>query len=125
MKRESNIGDSQRISIYENGIVSIPSETKMSIVEIADLFEISYQIIKRNIRAIEKTNIATGDYTMSCSLEGQTIYPDYYGLDMIVALAFRVQSAKVEILRQWIVRKLLRPEISELLITNIPNSILN
>lgn len=125
MKRESNIGDSQRISIYENGIVSIPSETKMSIVEIADLFEISYQIIKRNIRAIEKTNIATGDYTMSCSLEGQTIYPDYYGLDMIVALAFRVQSAKVEILRQWIVRKLLRPEISELLITNIPNPILN
>lgn len=125
MKRELKIGSSQRITIHDNGTVNIPSETKMSIAEIAYLFEIFYPTIKRNIRIIEKSSIVCGDYTMSCTLEGKTIYPDYYGLKMIVALAFRVQNPKTEIFRQWIIRKLLKPEISELLITSIQNPILN
>lgn len=42
------------ITISDNGAVTIPSETKMSISEIADLFEIYYQTAKHHIRAIEK-----------------------------------------------------------------------
>ncbi len=97
----------------------------MSIAEIADLFDIYYRTAKGHIRAIEKTNVVSGNYSWSCTLEGKTIYPDYYGLEMIVALAFRMQSAKAEILRKWIVRKLLKPEISEILLTDIQDPILN
>jgi hypothetical protein len=34
-----------------------------------------------------------------------TIYPDYYGLEMIVAVAFRVQSHNAKIFREWVVNK--------------------
>jgi hypothetical protein len=64
----------------------------MTISEIADLFGIYYQTAKKHIRTIEKSAIAGGDERMSCTVEGMTIYPDYYGLEMIVAVAFRVQS---------------------------------
>ena len=72
------------IITIENGVVTVPGNVRMSICEIADLFEAFYQTVKRNIRAIEKTGIAGGDYSMSCTVEGQKAYPEYYGLEMIV-----------------------------------------
>jgi hypothetical protein len=42
MKRKLKIGDSQIITITDNGTVIVPGETKMSISEIADLFGIYY-----------------------------------------------------------------------------------
>lgn len=56
----------------------------MSIGEIAVLFSIYYREAKRHIRAIEKSGVAGGDYTMGCSCEGSNIYPDYYGLEMVL-----------------------------------------
>jgi len=105
MKRELKIGDSQLITISDSRSISVPSETKMSISEIVDLFGIYYQTAKRHIRAIEKSGVANGDYSLSCSVEGKNIYPDYYGLEMIIALAFRVQSEKAEIFRRWVCRR--------------------
>jgi hypothetical protein len=32
-------------------------------------------------------------------------YPDYYGLEMIIAVAFRVQSKNAKLFRNWLVRK--------------------
>lgn len=88
------------IIMTDNGTVIVPSETKMSIAEIADLFGIYYQTAKRHIRTIEKSGIAGGDYTMICTVDGQKIYPEYYGLEMIIALAFRVQSKNAEMFRK-------------------------
>lgn len=108
----------------ENGIVYVPNGTRMSIVEIANLFDIFYQTAKREIRTIEKLGIASGDAT-SCTAEGQTICPDYYGLEMVIALAFRVKTAKAEVFRKWIIREVLKTEASEKLIMFIQNPILN
>ena len=93
------------ITITDSGNVTVPSETKMSTLEIANLFGIYYQTAKRHIRAIEKSNIAYGDYSLTCTVDGKSIYPDYYGLEMIVAVAFRVQSEKAEIFRRWLFRR--------------------
>ncbi len=93
------------ITISDSGNVTVPSETKMSISEIADLFGIYYQTAKRHIRAIEKSGVVNGDYSMSSACEGSKVYPDYYGADMIIAVAFRVQSEKTEMLRRWVVRR--------------------
>jgi hypothetical protein len=100
MKKERNT-----ITISDSGVVTIPSEVRMTISEIADLFDIYYQTAKKHIRAIEKSGIAGGDEKMSCTVEGMKIYPDYYGLEMIIALAFRVQSHNAKIFREWIVSK--------------------
>lgn len=90
----------------ENGIITVPSETKMSIYEIADLFGIYYQTSKKLIRDIEKSGIAHGDYLGSCIVEGSKIYPDYYGLEVIIAVAFRVQSPNADIFRRWLLDKI-------------------
>ena len=90
------------ITISENGIVTVPNETKMSITEIADLFGIYYQTTKRHIRAIEKSKILSVDYSMNGSIESTNFYPDYYELEMVIALAFRVYSLKANIFRKWI-----------------------
>lgn len=89
-----------KIAITDNGKVIVPSDVRMNISEIADLFGIFHQTVKRHIRAIEKQcstersvvklGIATGDDTLGCSVEGMNIYPDYYGLEMIITIAFRV-----------------------------------
>ncbi len=93
------------ITITDGGSVTVPSETKMSISEIADLFGIYYQTAKRHIHTIEKSGVASGDYSLSCTVEGKSIYPDYYGLEMVIALAFRVQSEKTEMFRRWVCRR--------------------
>lgn len=93
------------ITISDNGTVSVPNEVKMSITEIANLFGIYYQTVKRQIRSIEKSAIATGNCSMSSNMEGMKIYPDYYGLEMILALAFQIQSRNAQVIRKWILSK--------------------
>lgn len=84
--------ENRKIRIENAGII-VPSETKMNIAEIADLFGVYYQTIKKLIRDIEKSGVAGGDYSGSCTCEGSKIYPDYYGLEMVIAVAFHLQSA--------------------------------
>ena len=97
--------ENRKIILSDNETVIVPGETKMSISEIADLFGIFHQTAKRHIRAIEKLGITTGDDTIGCSIEGMNVYPDYYGLEMIIAVAFRVQSPKAAVFRKWIQEK--------------------
>ncbi|MDR1055233.1 MAG: virulence RhuM family protein [Prevotellaceae bacterium] len=93
------------ISIVETGIVTVPNDIRMTIGEIADLFGTYYQTVKRHIRTIEKSTVVGGDCTMSCTVEGMKIYPDYYGLEMIIAVAFRVQFYKADLFRKWLMKK--------------------
>ncbi len=109
----------------ENAVITVPSKTKMNIAEIADLFGVYYHTAKKHIRAIEKLGVAGGDYSGSCTCEGSKIYPDYYGLEMVIAVAFQVQSANAEVFRKWIYRRVERTEIPKMLMLPIQNSMLN
>lgn len=100
-----------KIKINDNGAVYIPRNVRMNIEEIADLFGIFYQSAKKNIRCVEALGICTGDQSMSGTVKGAKIVSDYYGLDMIVAIAFRVQSVKANIFRKWIIDKSTKLEV--------------
>jgi len=113
------------ITITHNGNITVPNEAKMSIPEIADLFGIFYRTAKRHIRSIEKSGIAEGDYSMTCRAEGSKVYPVYYGLEMVIAVAFRVQSAKTKVFREWIIRKADKHDVTATLISPLQNSMLN
>lgn len=117
--------DKYKITITENEIVNIPSKVRMTIPEIADLFGVFYQTTKREVRAIEKAGIAGGDVSSPCIVEGQHIYSEYYGLDMIIALAYRVQSSKADILRRWITNKVMRSGVVTTLVLPLQNAMLN
>ena len=114
-----------KIKINDNGAVHIPRNVRMNIEEIADLFGIFYQSAKKNIRSVESLGICTGDQSMSGTVEGAKIVSDYYGLDMIIAIAFRMQSVKANIFRQWIIDKSTKPEVTTMPLLSIQNAMLN
>jgi len=98
------------IAISENGNVSVPESVQMRDFEIAELFGVMIPTIRSNIRAILKTNIVIADCTNGATLVGCNVLPDYHGLDMIMALAFRIQSPQAEIFRRWILVKATKRE---------------
>lgn len=100
-----------KIKISDNGTVHVPINVRMNITEIAELFEIFYQVAKKNIHSIEELGICIGDQSMSGTVKGAKIVSDYYGLDMIIAIAFRVQSVKANIFRKGIIDKSTKSEV--------------
>jgi hypothetical protein len=83
----------------------------MTIGEIADLLGIYYPTTKRHIRAIEKAGIANGDYSMCCMVGNGAVHPEYYGLEMIITLAFRVRSWQADKFRQWLMERVTQPTL--------------
>ncbi|MDV7052873.1 hypothetical protein R4E93_14695 [Bacteroides ovatus] len=95
------------VEINENGNVFIPNNVQMRDFEIAELFGVMIPTIRSNVRAILKSEVVTIDTQHGGTVIGATILPDYYGLDMIMALAFRIHSRNAEIFRKWILRKVI------------------
>ncbi len=95
------------IIAIENGIVTIPQsgEVRMSAFEIASLFEVYVQTVNGGIKTILKSGIVKADIPCLVTVTGNTLMPDIYGLDMIVALSFRIESRNAEVLRKWLMRK--------------------
>lgn len=114
-----------KITISDNGTVHIPRNVRMNIEEIAELFGIIYQATKKNIRSVEALGICSGDQSMSGTVENTKIVSDYYGLDMIIAIAFRVQSVKANIFRQWIIDKSTKQGVTTIPLLSIQNTMLN
>lgn len=94
-----------KIVINGNGAVSVPDKVMMQDFEIAGLFGVTIPAVRANIRTILKTGIVTGGFTNGATLVGNNILPDCYGLDMIMALAFRIHSSQTGIFRRWILGK--------------------
>jgi hypothetical protein len=96
------------ITISDYGVITVPTNpdrVRMTIIEIAELFGIFYPTAKRHVRAIETAVIADGDYTMTCMVGGMNVRPEYYGLEMITAVAFRVKSWQADKFRRWLMER--------------------
>ena len=98
------------ITISKNGKVSVPDSVQMRDFEIAELLGVMIPTIRSNIRAILKTNIVIADCTNGAMLVGCNVLPDYHGLDMVVALAFRIQSPQAEVFCGWVLAKAAKRE---------------
>ena len=105
-----NMEKGTMVTINGNGSVSVPDKVMMQDFEIAGLFGVMIPTVRANIRTILKTGIVTGDLTNGATLVGNNILPDYYGLDMIMALAFRIHSPQAEVFRRWILEKAIKVE---------------
>ena len=78
------------ITISENGNVTVPVNVQMRDFEIAELLGVMIPAVKSNIQAIIKSKVVMADTTNGATLVGNNILPDYFGLDMVMALAFRI-----------------------------------
>lgn len=98
------------ITISENGVITIPSATTAPILmrdfEIAELFGIYSPTVKAAIKAILKSGAVAPDYTHGGEVAGMSILPDYYGLDMITAIAFRIHSPQAQAFRELVLSRL-------------------
>ena len=99
----------------DDGFVVAPrylGAVRMSVGEIAALLGIYYQTAKRHIRAIEKSGIAQGDYSMCCVADRYGVHPEFYGLEMVAAVAYRVKSWQADSFRQWMMERATQPAIT-------------
>ena len=104
MKRE-------KITISEDGIITLPSNPTKTIwmrdFDIAELLGVMLPTIKSNIRAILKSNVVAEDTTNGATLVGRNILQDYFGLDMVMALAFRINSMNAQLFRDFVIQKMI------------------
>lgn len=94
-----------QITIGETGEITIPAHVCMRSFEIADLFGVYTRTVDAHIKAIMKTGITLGDYSGECLVDGNRIVPLHFGMDMIIALAFRIDSLQAKRFRDWVLYK--------------------
>ena len=85
----------------------------MTVWEIADAFNVSATAVVSAIKAIQKADILN-DYEVCkyiCLDNGNTA--DVYSLEMIIPIAFRLNTYYTDIFRKWIVSKVYEKKTSE------------
>lgn len=94
------------ITISENGRVNIPnSNVWMSFSELVVLFDVVAPILKAAIRAIHKSGVIA-EYTQHCEVMPYTYWATLYNMDMIAALAFRINSYGAEKIRSELLKRI-------------------
>ena len=95
-----------KITIEENGAVSVPTNVRMRSFEIAALLGVYTQTVDAHIRAILKSGVVGVDISGPATVAGNTVVPDFHGLEMVVALAFPIHSPQALRFREWVIRRL-------------------
>ena len=75
--------------------------------QLADLFGVYIQTITTNIKAIIKSGAVKPSIDCTVMMSGNTLLLELYGMDMIIALAFRINSSAADIFNKWVIRKIL------------------
>lgn len=97
------------IKTDENGNIRIVgnshTEIWMTVWEIAELFNASVSSIQKEIKAIRKSGILT-DYEACKYIRMENGYSaDIFNLDIIIAVAYRVNSFYAHAFRKWLKEK--------------------
>ena len=89
------------ITISENGNVNIPSgKVWMSEMELVELFGVTTPTLRAAIRAIYKSGMLCPVSTQRCDLATPKSWATYYNLEVVIALAFRLNTYEADRTRQ-------------------------
>lgn len=94
------------VIISDNGKVNVPANVQMRDFEIAELFGVMLPTVKGKIKTLLKNR-----HFNDCSynvVSGSSLIPEYFDLEMVVAIAFSVDSCQAGIFREWIMRKIMQ-----------------
>ena len=98
------------ITIDEYSVLTLPSNPTetvwMNECELVELIGANRRTLRAHIKSVLKSDVVHADFRHGATQCGNCLLPDYYGLDMIMALAFRIHSPNTQILRKYIVGKL-------------------
>ena len=89
------------ITISENGKVNIPSNgVWMSEMELVELFGVLAPTLRAAIKAIYKSEMLCPAATQRCDLAMPKSWATYYNLEVVIALAFRLNTYEASRIRQ-------------------------
>ena len=95
------------ITISENGNVNIPSSNIwMSEVELVELFGVIAPTLRAAIRAIYMSGMLNPATTQRCDLATPASWATFYNLEVVIALAFRLNTYEASRIRQKVLESL-------------------
>ena len=93
------------ITISDNGAVNIPAAPiQMTAHEIAELFYVLVPTVKAKIKSVLKSKFVAKQYGF---MVDDFNLPEFYDLEMVIAVAFAVDSYRADIFRRFVMRKVL------------------
>lgn len=91
------------ITISESGRVNIPSgNVWMSEMELVELFGVIAPTLRAAIKAIYKSETLCPISTQRCDLATPTSWATFYNLEVVIALAFRLNTYEANRIRQMV-----------------------
>ena len=103
------------ITISESGRVNIPSSNVwMSEMELVELFGVIAPTLRAAIRAIYKSGTLSATTTQRCDLVTPASWATYYNLEVIIALAFRLNTYAASRVRQKVLENLCQRKENEI-----------
>ena len=95
------------ITISENGNVNIPSgNVWMSEMELVELFGVIAPTLQSAIKAIYKSGMVCPVSTQRCDLATPASWATFYNLEMVIALAFRLNTYEASRIREKVLESL-------------------
>ena len=95
------------ITINESGRVNIPSgNVWMSEMELVELFGVISPTLRAAIRAIYKSGTLCPVSTQRCDLATPASWATFYNLEVVIALAFRLNTYEANKIRQKVLEEL-------------------
>jgi len=106
MKKEITVTYLKKVTETGNGF-----GIRMSSWQIARLFGVYEATVIANVKAIIKSGVIIPNTYGSLVASGKSFLPEFYDLEMIIALAFRINSAETAEVRKWLLRKISKVNI--------------
>lgn len=95
------------VTISESGRVNIPSiNVWMSEMELVELFGVIAPTLRAAIRAIYKSGTLTLATTQRCDVATHKSWATFYNLEVVIALAFRLNTYEASRIRQKVLEAL-------------------
>ena len=114
MKRDIIIIEDKAVSVTGN-------EIWMTSTEIAGLFHTGVPAVNAAIKAVRKSDVLN-DYEVCRYMQLENrLYADVYALEIIIPVAFRLNTYNTHLFRTWLVRKVLAKEKQQAYVMFIPS----
>ena len=95
------------ITIYDSGRVNIPSgNVWMSEMELVELFGVIAPTLRAAIKAIYKSGVLNPTTTQLCDLATSKSWTTFYNLEVVIALAFRLNTYEASRIIQKVLESL-------------------
>ena len=96
------------ISISESGLVTMPSAPVwMSLQEIADMYNVFGCYVRKAVKAVFKDGILKEQGVRRHVWKNDRISYDVYSLELVIAVAFRIDSIESRAFREFIMQSVI------------------